>query len=473
MVFEMSETVVEKLADFATDIEFKDLPEDVVKMTKTILLDTIGCAIGGTSGEISKCMRRVLSELGGREESTVIGDGKTNSANATLANGCAARYLDFNDIYISHTRETVHASEAMIPTALALGESEQLSGKEIVTAIALGYDIYMRIADSPLKGFVERQWNASGCSLGTAVTAGKLLGLTKEQLMNAMAINSPKIMMGYGQHFRGAVSWMKDLHGAWDAHEGIVAALMAKNGFKAASAIFEGKNGFCDWVGGCDFDSLYADLGKRFRITEMWLKPYSCMYAFHTALDIAKKIVNEHHLTPEEINQVNVRTFLRASQMAQPAHYNPTGLEHAQFSLPFCMALVITKGKIIPDFLSEKYRRDPKLLGLAAKVKVALDPELDKVTLQRGDMKRPASVQIVTSKGETYEERLDYPKGQWPQNPMSEDEVQEKFRGLASKLIKKRQIENIVKSVERLEKLQDINELMKPLALKGGKRAKT
>jgi 2-methylcitrate dehydratase len=468
----MSETIVEKFANFAIETEFKDLPEDVVKMTKTILLDTIGCAIGGSFGEISDCMREVIRALGGREESTIIGDGKTSSANATLANGCAARFLDFNDIYISHTRETVHASEAVIPVALALGESEHLSGKEIMTAIALGYDIYMRIADSPLKGFVQRGWNASGCSLGTAVTAGKLLGLSKDQLMNAMAINSPKIMMGYGQHFSGAVSWMKDLHGAWDGHDGIVAALMAKNGFKAASAIFEGKNGFCDWMGGCNFDMLYGDLGKRFRINEMWLKPYSCMYAFHSALDIAKKLVKEHHVVPEEIKQVNVRSFLRVSQLAQPAHYTPTGLEHAQFSVPFCMGLVITKGKVIPDFLSEKYRRDQKLLQLGAKVKVELDPELDKVTLQRGDMKRPALVQIVTSNGEMYEDRLDYPKGQWPQNPMSDDEVREKFRGLASRLIKEKQIENIIKSVERLEKLQDITGLMKPLATKGEKRAK-
>ena len=457
----MPELVVDRLASFAVETEFKDLPKATVDMAKTVLIDTLGCTLGGYHGDASQIAIRLVEMLEGKKESTIVGRGKTCSPNAALANAVMARYLDFNDVWISHSREVVHASEVVIPTALAVGEREHASGRDILLAIVLGYEMDMRLAEAPLNGFDERGFMIWGTPLGAAVVAGKLLNLSRDQMINAMAISPPKIDIGGMQHFRGAVTMMKSIGGGLTARDGIVAALMAKDGCVAAPAIFEGASGFCDWAGGCNFDALYGNLGKKFKIHETWLKPYSSHYSFHTALDIAIKMLKERELSPDEIKEVNVRTFLRASQMATPAHYAPPTMELAQFSLPFCMALAIAKGDVLPHFFTEKNMKDHTLLGLARKVKVSLDPELDNIALTRGRMARPASIEVVTTKGDAYKEQSEYPTGHYPQKPFPKDRLELKYTMLASKLMRKEQIKKTIDIINRFEKIADVNELMK------------
>jgi 2-methylcitrate dehydratase PrpD len=471
----VAETVTERLARFVVQTEFKDLSKESVEMAKAVTLDTLGCAIGGYDNEPSSILRRIARELGG-SESTVIGDGRASCENAIRANSVMATCLDYDDVWIPHTRNTLHAGNSIVPTALALGEREHLSGEQVILAIVLGYDVAMRLTEAArtpllmgrdetpkqaLDGLVERGERSIPVNVPfyNVAVAGKLLELDEDQMANAMGIIGCNIGVGTAEIEAGMTKCLR----GWDI--GIIAAFMAKYGFKSSTAQFEGKRGVCEWLGGCDLDALFGHLGKRFKITEDWIKPYPCQYSFHTALDLTSKLVKEHQLLPDKIRDVKVKSFLRASQMAAPAHYKPETPIVAQFSLPYCVALIIKHGNVHPDFFTEKKIRDPNLLELARRVKVELDPELDKIALVRGDLKRPSTVEIITESGERYKAQGNYPKGQYP-NLMSSTELQGKYRMLASKLLQEDQIAESIKSINRLEKMKDVCEVMKPLAVK-------
>jgi len=459
--------VVEKFAQFAVELEFKDLPKETVQMAKNLVLDTVGCSIGGHNGECIRMVRRLVKSLGGKEECTIIGEeDKTSCTNAALANGSAARYLDFNDVYIPQT-SSAHPSEPCIPSALAVGEREHRSGEEVITAIVAGYDIEMRITDAPKKEYIQELGYSVGKSeLTAAVVAGKVLGLNEEQMVNAMSIAGlsigvPGIQQSY---FRGGTNMMKNISGGLACSRGIVSALLAKEGCEAGSRIFEGNKGFCDWVGGCDLDALYGGFGKKFRINETWIKPYPSNYSIHTSIEATINLVKKHRLVADEVREVNVRTFFRPTMLAMPQHYKPTTIEQAEFSVPFCLALAIRDGKVIPAQVTHDSIRDTKILALAAKIKVNLDPEMDKI--KRTSTLRPAAVEIVTKDGKKYEERLDCPKGNYPQRPFPQDELEEKYRMLASTLFQEKQIKETISSINRLEKIKDISSLMELYAKK-------
>lgn len=456
-------SVAERLAEYVVGLSFENLPENVINSAKQVLLDTLGCAIGGYDGEPSKIVRSLIEGTGARGKSTIIGSGaKTTAPNATLANGVMARILDFNDVYIA--RDATHPNEPVILPALAVGEERRVSGQQLITAIVAGYEVDMRFAEVVSKGIDARGFSQTA-TLGqyvTPIVAGKLMGLNADQIANAVGICGCH-NISLGGVWYGKVTMTKQILNAFSAQSGVVAAQLAEKGFTGPTKIIEGTMGFCEAVAGgaCDLDKLTKDLGEGYKIVDCWIKAHSCCLRAHPAIDATLELVRMHNLTAEDVKKIRVRTYkIAVEEVSGPIKYKPASVPEAQFSLPYCLASAIIYRLIGPDQFTQDRLTDPRVLDLASKVAVEADPELEKSYPEM----LPAVVELETNKGLKVSKRADFQKGH-SRNPLTDEELRGKFKNLASKFMKERQISDLISAVYNLEEIDDVGKLAKMLVL--------
>lgn len=459
----MNLSIAEKLAEFAVELSFRNLPNNVVYAAKQRLLDTLGCAIGGYDGKASKIVRRLIGDMAEKGKATIIGSGaETTSPNATLANGVMVRILDFNDVYLG--RDATHPNEPVIPPALAVGEEKHVNGKELITAIVLGYEVDMRFAEVAFHGIDKRGWSQTA-TLGqyvTPIVAGKLMGFDVNQMANAIGISGCH-NVSLGGVWYGKVTMMKQILNAFSAQSGVVAAQLAEKGFTGPKRIIEGEKGFCEAVAGeCDLTKLTGDLGKEYKIVHSWIKMYSCCLRSHTAIDATLALVKEHNLKVEGVKNVRVKTYKIAfEEVTGPSKYKPSSISEAQFSMPYCLASAIKYMNVGPNQFTQDKINDQDILDLASKIEIETDQELESLYPD----KLPAVVEIETKQGMKLIRQMDYQKGH-SHNPVTGEEIQNKFTNLTSKSMKEKQIMDIVNLIDNLEKVEDVNELTKILLIK-------
>ncbi len=258
-------TLSEELAKYTCKLSFIDLSNAEVHAMKRSILDTLACALGGYQGSSSRIIRSLVAELGGPEESTVIGSGnKVLCANAALANGAMVRYPDYSDTYhnlkkllTNEPRTGWHPSE-LIPAALAVGERQHSNGKELITAVAIGYNVVGSFADSiTCMPLANRGWHmATLAGFVVPLYVGKLLGLSQEQMVNAIGIAgtfSPTlgIIDATGEEY----NMTKNIGIPHVAQNSIIAALLAQKGFTGSNRVIEGNRGFIQSIVAGDFDT--------------------------------------------------------------------------------------------------------------------------------------------------------------------------------------------------------------------------
>jgi 2-methylcitrate dehydratase len=442
-------TASEVLSKFAAAFNYRDLSDEVVRYSKHLLLDTLGVGLGGYLSEPSRIARSFVSELGGKPESTIIGSGeKTICSNAAFLNGVMVRYLDFGDVY--RGLSSCHPNEN-IPAALAVGERQHSTGKEVLVATILGYEIQSRFTDTiPIKG-----WHPT--TLGGYVIpfiAGKLLGLSEKQMVNAVGISGSTNHTFYG---RGQLTMMKAMGYPLATQNGINAALMAQKGLTGPRSIIEAFN---HTIGhDADLTPLLKG-GEKLKILESSMKPYAAAGMMQPPLTMLFPLIKQHGIRAEDVEGINLQTYEFATHAAQPESYKPETRESADHSMPYCIAIALMEGELSPDqFRGEKWK-DPKVLDLMAKLKVTEDPEMTKVYPSMV----PGELEIYTKKGERFKARVDYPKGD-PHNPMTDTDVEAKFKMLASRMMEEDQISQIIDMVKNIEKMNDISGLMKLLAV--------
>lgn len=448
-------TAAEALAKFAVHLKFADLSEEVVHKTKQMILDTLGCALGGYLSEPSRITRSVLRDLGGKLESTIIGSGeKTSSPNAALANCVMVRYLDFMDIYFN--ADTSHPSEN-IPTALSVGEREHASGKEILTAIVIGFEVQGRFSDTlPL---LNLGWHhVTHAGYVTPIVAGKLLKLNEEQMVHAIGISGSHNhalmgLIGVGEKGHGQITMMKAIGYGFGSQSGITGALLAQKGFTGPNTIIESLNRVI--TNNMDLTPIIKGSAKM-RILDTCIKPFAAEFMTHTPLEALFTLVRKHGATADDVEEIHLRTHQLANFiLAQPESYKPQTRETADHSLPYCLAVGLLEGDLGPEQFQREQWKDPKVIDLMSRIKITADPELDRLYPPA----RPADLEILTKKGERLRARVDYPKGD-PHNPMTDAEVEAKFRRLARRLMGEGQIRRIIETVKNIEKVDDIGELM-------------
>lgn len=459
----MTKTISQHWAEYAAALRFEDIPASAVQEAKRFLLDTLGCALGGYRVEDCQIAREVIADMGGHPEATIIGSGeKTNAVNATFVNSLMVRALDYNDVYWK--QDPCHPSD-LIPAALALGEREQRSGKDFITAIILAYDVEMRLCEAAFPGIREVGWHhATLTQLASPLVAGKMLPLTAEQVVNAIGISGSHNGT-LGAVTAGRLTMMKNTVDPLATQSGVFAALLAQKGYAGPEAIFEGREGLFAEVGReWDPDKLVAGLGTEFKITQCSMKPFPTEALTHAPITATLRLVHEHDLTADDIETVLVTSIARAVEiLADPSKYHITSKETADHSLPYCLAAAIADREVTPRQFQGDKLTDPRILHLVPKVKAQTSEEFERLFPTR----QPCRVEIRTRSGQHLACRVDYPKGD-PRDPLTDVQLRQKFSALAEGVLTSERQEGLIKLIDHLESVESISTLIRALIMNYG-----
>ncbi|HHW43132.1 MAG TPA: MmgE/PrpD family protein [Desulfotomaculum sp.] len=412
-----------QLADFIGQCCFDTFPETTVHMAKLAFLDWLGSAAAGGGQPPARMALAVVRGQGGSSQASLLACGeKTSCLHAALANGIASHIIELDDV---HRASIIHAGAAVMPAALAVAEMTGASGRQLLEAIVAGYEVAIRIGEAVTPSHYYF-WHTTGTcgTFGAAAAAGKLLGLDKEQLVWALG-NAGTQAAGLWEFIAdGAMS--KHLHPGKAAQNGVLAALLAKEGFTGATRILEGERGFCRATAPrFDLDKITAGLGKPpFKVEENSFKIHASCRHTHPAVDVTLALAARHKLKPADIAAITVRTYRTALDIT--ANHHPKTVYAAKFSLPFCVALALKAGSCALGDFNPENLGDGEIRELMSRVALVLDDALDALHPARW----PAVVEIKTVSGDTCRERTDFPRGD-PENPVTVGELVAKFHALA------------------------------------------
>src|SRR6058998_10578 len=450
-----------RLARFVIGLRLDDVPSSVVTKAALLALDTLGCALASTRYDFGRAAVQTAERLGGPQESTLVGRKvRETAANAVLANATLAHGLDFDD-----TREDaiVHTGSVAVTTSLAVGEARGASGRAALEAMVAGVETMCRVGLAVPGKFHARHYHPTALAgaFGAAAVAGKLHGLTEDELVHAFGICGSQA--GGIIEYLADGSWTKRLHPGWAAHAGVTAALLAQAGFTGPQTVFEGAHGFYQaFAGGHDetrLDDLLTSLGRRWEIEQLTFKPYPCGSIAHPYMDCALRLREWHRLRPDEIALVRCRTAEGpVPRLWEPlaAKQKPLNGYASKFSLPYLLAVILVKGRATLAEFTDEAVHDEAVLRVAAKVTYEHDPTIDYPRQFVGH------VAIRLHDGRIVEERQDHPRG-GPEFPMAREELEAKFRGNAVLAVSDEQASRVIQLVGQLAAPAQITSLMESL----------
>jgi 2-methylcitrate dehydratase PrpD len=448
---------MQKLAEFIVQSSYEQIPIEVIEISKNIILDTIGITLAGSREETSKTLCSALSEFGGQTISSVIGGGfRTSPILASLANGTSAHVLDYDDLFAS-----LHPSAVIVPTILAMGEKCNSSGKEILAAYAVGFEIVAKVGTVLGNRHYTKGWHSTSTlgSLSATAAAAKLLKLDVHQTKMAFGI-AASLTSGLRANF-GTMT--KPLHAGNAARNGILAAALAKKDFTASENILGDEFGFFDVFGeepSYDTDTMCRQLGSPFSLLSpgVWLKKYPCAAGNHASIDAVLQIRKDHSFDYDKILEIECLTGKQTPKVL--IHHRPQNGLQAKFSLEYCVAAALLDGNVTLEHFTNEKVLSPELQNLISKVKYSFPLELDNTT---GPYDLPRTVNIKLANGETFSSSVDNAKGQ-PGNPMSKEELRLKFKMCAQGVLTKAATTDVIEKVSKLEQMTEIGDLMNLLA---------
>lgn len=440
-------SVTKKLVDFVVETSFDDMPEEVAEHTKTCILDWIGVALAGSLEPPSKIMASIIKERAGREEAAVIGMGfRTSCLNAALVNGVIGHSVELDDI---HEGAIIHPAVTVMPTALAMAESEDVCGKDLITAVTLGYEVGIRIGRAIIPSHYEF-WHPTGTcgTFGATAAAGKILGLNKKEMANAFGIAGTGAS-GLVEVF-GTMS--KPFNAGKAAMGGVMAALLAQRGFTSSIRILEAEKGYLRATSKeFEIERIIQGLGSDFEATKNIFKRHASCGHTHGAIDAVLEIVERTGVKADEIDRIQVGTYPIAVSITG-RRYKPGTADDARFNLSYCVATALIYGKVgLEEFSAEKLSL-PKILDLSERVETFVDPEYKDASLG------PANVRITTKRRSEYQSRVEKPKG-YPENPLTKIELETKFKFLASRVFVDERIKVLLKTTNNLEHIDRVRKL--------------
>ena len=443
------------VARFVSGLKLADVPQAVVDKAKLVFLDTLGVALASSTMDFGRMVLNVAQKLGGPSVSCLIGSpAKVGAANAVLANGTLAHGLDYDDTL---EEAIVHTGCCAGMTALSVGDEVGASGRSVLEAAIAGTEVLCKIGLVAPGKFHARGFHPTAiCStFGAAAAAGKLYGLEPGQWSDAFGLCGSQ-SSGIIEYLADG-TWTKRLHPGWSAHGGVIATLLAREGFRGPATVFEGQHGFYHAFGGpneYNFDKL-LELGKEWEIRRLTFKSYPCGSISHPYMDCALRLKQKYNPVAENIAEIICRTaegpvhrlWEPLDQKRQP----PTSYA-AKFSLPFSIAVMLIRGRAGLDEFSDDAIRDPAVLGLAKKVRYELDPTIDYPRHFSGHVK------IRLENGTILEENQPHPRGGL-ESPLPPEEIEDKFRANARLALPATKVDGILDVVRRLEQLPSITPL--------------
>jgi 2-methylcitrate dehydratase len=449
-------TLLESVVDYVTGFDLRELPPEVLRHARRQLLDTLGCAVYGYGGDASRAARAAVAAMEAAGRATVIGDCATTLPMlACLANGVAIRMTEYNDTFVG-AQGPLHPSE-VIPVALAVGEQVGATGADILEAIVLGYELNARWANSLT--LIEHGFHHTSAGIFVVpAVAGRLLRLDREQLANAIAISCSYGLTTDAMH-RGGLSMMRNLAYPLTANTGILAALLAQQGYTGPVDALDGEAGLIAQTGN-DAAALRAAFEDRSHlIGRVIIKEFVCSTISQSAVSAALRISREQGLRPGDIESVRIRTFHRAWEVGgEPARRFPENKESADHSMYYVVAVGLIDGEVGPGQFRPDRIAAPDVRELIPRISIEWDRGLDGLW----PYKVPSIVEITSRDGRTHSLRLDSPPGH-PDNPMSDEALRSKFHGLVAGVMDPAQEQAIVDAVAALDTMPDASGLMRLL----------
>ena len=433
--------VADALVDFVLGLEVGSLPAAVIEAASLSFTDWVGAAIRGSTEPLAGALDAVIAATGGEPQATVVGRGRRTSALlAALANGAQGHALDFDD---THLASIVHGSAPVAPVALAIAEWQRRPGAAVLEAFVAGFEVETRIGRVIGPMLAERGWHVTAVlgHFGAVAAAGKLLGLAAEPLGRALGIAGTQAA-GLEQSL-GTMS--KPLHPGKAAMNGLLAALLAREGFTGPTGILDGRAGFAGtFLGVADLTPALEGLGKRFEILDNSTKLYAACHLLHAMIDAGRAIRARSAPPPEEIAAVECHVHPLAVKVAAIPEPR-TGLE-AKFSAAYCAALALTGGEAAE---SEFAAPDPALVGLAGRIRPVANPALSIPE---------ARMRVRLRDGRVLDEAVRAARGT-PGHPVSRPDVEEKFRRLAGVVLPGPQVGRLLETLRHLPALPDVGTL--------------
>ena len=455
--------LAERLARYCQTLCYDDLPDAVVHEVKRRVLDSLGCALGAWTAPPCRIARQLAEAVKTPHGATLWGTGhRTLPDLATFANGALVRYLDFNDTYLA--KEPAHPSDN-IAAVLAVGEAVRASGKRVIQAIALAYEVQCRLCDAA--ALRPRGWDhVTYGPFSSALAAAKVMKLSGMQTLHAINL-AGVANVTLRQTRVGDLSMWKACAFSNAARNGVFASMLAQRGMTGPSPIFEGEKGFMTLVSGpLDLPVLGGEDGPpepvTFKILDTYIKRYPVEYHAQTAAEAALAIRED--ISKIEgidalagITDIEVCSYDVAIEIIgrDPEKWRPRTRETADHSFPYCVAVALLDGKVTLHSFDSKRLADPALNELMKKVRVVPLPEF----VGRYPQAMPTRITVKTKAGNAYVQQVDYPLGH-PQNPMSDREIENKFRLLARGKIDRTRINKVVDVVWKFDQLKDVSALM-------------
>jgi 2-methylcitrate dehydratase len=448
----MPGTLAERLAEYTLSVHFEGLPDLVVCETKRRFIDALGCALGARHAEAPRAAERVASRVQHERGATTLYGSLTSPDMAAFVNGILIRYLDFNDTYLS--KEPAHPSDNLA-AVLAAGELAGSTGKDLISAAVVAYEVQCRLADA---WSIRSQGWDHVCygAFSTALGAGKLLGLDRPSLVHAQGI-SGVAHMAMRQTRVGELSMWKGAAFANASRNGVLAAMLAREGLTGPAPIFEGEMGFFTEVAHGEFD--LPDLGGRngaeYMLPSTYIKNWPAEYHAQSAIEAALELRDEIG-GPAAVDHVLIESFKAAVEIIADAEkWHPKTRETADHSLPYCVAVALQDGRVGLDQFSEQRMADPMLLDLLSRIEVREEASLN----ERYPASTPNRITVTMRNGHSVAREIEFPRGH-SGNPMTDDEVEDKFRRMASgEMSPQRQVE-VLRRLWELEAESDLRSLL-------------
>jgi len=449
------DATTEFLSDYACRLTYEDLSPEAVHQVKRTLIDTLGCGAGAFDSEPASIARRLASRVQGDPPARILGTAqKTSTDLAAFANTVLVRYLDCNDTYAA--RGTGHPSD-MIPAVLAVADGHRADGRAAITAIVVAYEAFCRLADTvPLKGWDQGMFVAIGAACG----AGKILGLDRVEVGNAISIAiTSGVPLGVTRI--GELSMWKGCATAAAVRTGVFSAWLAAEGMTGPGAAFEGRDGLWQHLGvEAPKWARFGGRGEPFRITGTSFKAYPSV--IHTQGPIGLVLQLRQQVAPDQIESVRVATYGEAVRRtaAEAEKWDPATRETADHSIPYLVAAALADGGVTPATFAPTRIQDPALRPLIKKLEVVEEPEFTR----RYPAESCTRIEVTTTDGRRVTTETSHPKGH-NRNPLTDGEVEEKFRGLASGALRDKGCDRVLAAVRDLDKAPTLDGLFESLVI--------
>ena len=455
----MEKTIAERMAEFCESLSYEKIPGPVLEKAKDLILDTAGICIASSKMDFGTAVLRLITGWGGQPESSLIGSGtKVPAPNAAFANGVLGHGQDYDD---THTDSVVHPSACLVPVALAAGEKNGSSAKEVLTAFVAGMEAMIRIGMPAHNKFHLRGFHTTSIcgTFGSALVTARLAGWDRRKMIEALGI-SGSFTSGLLECIP-AGSWAKRLHAGWAGLCGVVAAELTGVGYTGPGTVFEGRLGLYHSFlrdERIDLTEIFKGLGTEWEILNVRPKLYPCCHYLQAFLDAMSFLRKQHRLRPEDVAGIDCRIAQGAVNIVcEPweKKCSPKTGYDGRFSLPFAVSLMLAKGKAGTEEFSERYLEDGDIKALMSRTSYAVEP-----SFEVKDM--PGWIILKLRNGEKVDHRINPVRGD-ALHPIEREELLEKFDRNTAFLGHERS-QSIAERIVEFERLRGIGDLMRELS---------